>query len=223
MPTVQPFTLQPASVFRDKDVGIRTVVGITCALSIMGSLLIILSYLFQTKRTKSREILAHISVMDFGVATSNLVGLSVYFDRFYADGDTAPTYIDRLCKTQSFFAMYCTLGSVYWTTALAGYLYITIVYRKDPSYSLHFLRFCYFLCYGLAFGISLWLILTKRLGFAPFDSSGWCSLIVEDPTTHKVNLFVSIFAYDIWIYLAILLIILFYVAIKSYISYEVSF
>lgn len=220
---VQPFiTLNASTIFDSKDIKIRTVVGFTCVLSIIGSLLIILSYLVQKNRTKAREILVHISLMDLGVALSNLIGLSVNFDRFYVHGEEPPVYIDYFCKIQAFFAEYCTLASIFWTTALAAYLFIVIQCRKNPTYSLYFLRFCYIFCYALAIGISVWLLSIHRLGYAPYDSSGWCSLIVKDPKTMDSNLFVVIFAYDLWIYLAIFLIIIFYIAIRSFLSKQVS-
>lgn len=223
----QPFySLINGSAFEDKNLGIRTVVGITCGLSIIGSLLIILSYIIHKKnRTKSREILVHISLMDLGVGLSNLIGVLVYYDQFYSYSDDgfyeAQVYIDNLCKTQAFFAAYCSLGSIFWTTALAGYLYIAILYHQNPKFSVYFLRFCYFLCYGLAFTISIWLVLSHKLGYSPFDSSGWCSLIVKDPVSGKSNLFVVVFAYDLWMYFAIFLIIVFYIAIRSFLSNQV--
>ena len=38
---------------------------------------------FKKWRTRTRDILVHISVMDFGVALANLIEDVVYFDRFY--------------------------------------------------------------------------------------------------------------------------------------------
>ena len=140
-----PILTNASIIFREKDVGIRAVVGVTCCLSIIGSLLIILSYIVQKDRTKIREILVHISVMDLGVSLANLIGVAVYFDRYYQKihgAHIAPVYIDNMCKTQAFFAAYCTLGSVFWTTALAGYLYVVILYHREPKYSIYFARFC---------------------------------------------------------------------------------
>ena len=225
VPGIKLHNATTISLFEDKDLTTRIVVGISCALSIIGSILLIISYLVQKSRTRSREILAHISLMDFGVGLSNLIGLSVYFDKFYSENGNLidpPAYIDYLCKTQAFFAEYCTLGSIFWTTALAAYLYIVILHHKNPKFSLYFLRFCYVLCYGLAIGITVWLLIVHRLGYAPYDSSGWCSLIVKDPATKKTSLFILIFAYDLWVYLAIVLIILFYIAIRSFVSNQVS-
>lgn len=49
---------------------------------------------------------------------------------------------------------------------------------------LYFLRFSYVFCYGFPVMISLWLLLTDRLGYSPYDSSGWCS---SPPDTFGIN------------------------------------
>lgn len=209
-----------------KDRGLRSVVGITCCLSIIGSLLIILSYAVLKSRPKTREILLHISLMDLGVSLANLIGLAVFFDRFYRTADgiplNPPDHIDRLCKTQAFFAAFCTLGSVFWTTALAGYVYIVTLYNKEPNYAINFARFCYFLCYSMPLGIALWLVVTNRLGYSPYNSSGWCSLIAKDPNTGSNDLFILVFAHDLWMFVSITLIIVLYITVRSFVSSQVS-
>ena len=67
-----------------KQIGVRIAVWITCSLSMLGALLIIFSYVFfKSMRSRAREILVHISIMDFLVAASNLTAAAVDFDRFY--------------------------------------------------------------------------------------------------------------------------------------------
>lgn len=209
--------------FKVKDTGLRIVVGLFCSLSIIGSLLIILSYIcFKKRRTRAREILVHISLMDLGVALSNIVGLVVYFDQYYYPRpEDVPVYIDNLCQTQAFFAAYTTLSSVYWTIALMAYLYFLILHSRT-KHALYFLRFCYVFCYGFPLVVALWLVLSGRLGYSPYDSSGWCSLISIDPSNGKINVFVTVFGNDLWIYLAIFLIPLFYISIRFFIATKVS-
>ena len=113
-----------------KQIGVRVAVWITCSLSMLGALLIIFSYVcFKNMRSRAREILVHISIMDFLVAASNLTGAAVDFDRFYNCSNKTnrlpcPASVDHWCKTQAFFAIYCTLGSVLWTMSLSVYLSI---------------------------------------------------------------------------------------------------
>lgn len=231
-PSIVPFVpliIPNVSVFLRKEVETRAIVGVSCSLSIIGSLLIILSYFLQKKKTRAREILFHISLMDFGVGLANLIGLSIYFDQYYRysnDGTyiyTTLSYINGLCKTQAFFAMFCSLASVFWTTALAVYLYIVILHHNKPEYAVYFVRFNYFFCYVPTFGVTLWACLTGKLGYSPYDSAGWCSLITINPLNiAKRDVFTTIFGYDLWMYLAGFLIIVIYVAIKSFLSHQVN-
>ena len=217
--------LEEAFVFKDQ--ALRAVVGVSCCLSILGSLLIILSYiLFKKRRTRAREILLHISLMDLGVALANLIGLSVYFDQYYIrhghiDSYNVPSYIDRLCKTQAFFAHYCTISSILWTIALAGFLYFLIIHNKSRI-SIYFYWFSHIICYVLPFLLSLWLVLTGKLGYSPFDSSGWCTLITKDLERVEVDgIFIAVFGYDLWIYLAVVTIPVLYASIRCYLTNQV--
>ena len=172
--------------------------------------------------------------MDLGVALANLIGLSVYFDRYYnyhlytnPASHKVPSYIDGLCKTQAFFAIYCTHASVLWTIALAGFLYFVIVYPRSQI-ATYFLRSSYVFCYAVPFFVTMWLVMTKKLGFSPFDSSGWCSLIVtiafdsNGQSYRKVNLVTTIIGYDLWIYVAFVTIPIFYLAIRCHLINMVS-
>ena len=69
--------------FLQKEVALRVVVGVTCFFAIVGALVIILSYCLDKEiRTKSRQILVHLSIADLGVALANLIGVIVYFDQY---------------------------------------------------------------------------------------------------------------------------------------------
>lgn len=143
--------------FFQKEVTLRVVVGVTCFFAIIGALIIILSYCLDREiRTKSRQILVHLSIADMGVALANLIGVIVYFDQYIreciADMEVlspssseytnvtheshsisiAPTsasckLLHGLCKAQAFVAGYSTLASVLWTQILAVYIYCLVV------------------------------------------------------------------------------------------------
>ncbi len=217
-------SLVPADPFLVKHTGERVVVGITCSLSILGSLLIVLSYVcFKSMRSKTREILMHLSLMDLGVALTNLIGDAVYFDQYlyHPDPDTNIDAIDALCKTQAFFAAYFTYGSILWTVSLAAYLYFLIM-EGGTKLPTRFLQFSYFFCYVPPFLLSLWLVLTGRLGYAPYDSTGWCSLILKFPENGEVDLFAAIFGSDLWFYLATFMIVLLYLVARVNVYHQVS-
>lgn len=162
--------------------------------------------------------------MDLGVALSNLIGLSVYFDRFYRQyggNMTEHEYIDYLCKAQGFFSAYTTYASILWTIALAGFMYFLIIHHNNANMSLYFRRASYIICYGLPFFVSLWLVLSGKLGYSPLDSAGWCSLISKDSVTGRVDIFTTIFGNDLWVYLAMVTIPVLYFSIRCHLVNQV--
>ncbi len=171
--------------FFHKHVAIRVVVGITCSLSMLGALLIILSYLcIKEIRTKSRQILVHLSVADFGVACANFIGVCVYFDQYIrhcplesivmnhthsedsivtngVNTHTPCAVLLQLCKTQAFVAAYSTLASVLWTLCLAVYIYCLVFYTSRKVH-LRVMYVAYFFCWGMPLLVSLWLVITGK-------------------------------------------------------------
>ena len=215
--------------------GVRAVAGLTSALSVVGSLLIILLYVcVPDLRTTARYILVHLSIADFGTALSNLVGEVAMFDKHYNDSthNFNTCAMERFCIAQAFFAVYFTLSSCLWTLNLAFYMYILIMSRKT-KFTKFFLWFSYFFCYGLPLLVSVWLVMTKRLGYAPYNSAGWCTVISyrsqnmmkKHPSPHNVNgkdRYGTFFGYDLWITLTCCLILVIYASVHSYIRLEVS-
>ena len=208
--------------FLIKGLAVRLTVGATCLLSIVGATLIILSYAcFKSLRTKAREILLHLSLMDFGVAAANFIGDVVNFDKFYNSTTGPIEAVKNLCTAQAFFAVYFTLGSVLWTISLAVYLYFLLVHRTTKN-AKYFIYFSYVLCWGLPFFVTLWLVLTKRLGYSPYNASGWCSMIAVNPKTQAKDYFAVVIGYDLWIYLAMVLVPVMYCSVRWFLREEVS-
>ena len=113
----------------EPSVSLRVTVSTTCALSALGSLLIIVSSCcFKSLRSAARLILVHLSIVDFGVAVANLVGVLFNFDKYYLEGSYTssrypelkdpPETIHVVCNVQAAFAIYCTMGSLLWTNCM---------------------------------------------------------------------------------------------------------
>lgn len=233
-------------LYWSKGLPFRLIVGLSCCLSIVGALLIILSYmLFKNLRSRARLVLVHLSLMDLGVSLMNLLGNVLHFDSYYVhNAPSASTSINRAntnavederslicqvycppesmaiqrtCAAQAFLAHYFTYGSVLWTIALAVFIYFVIVhYRK--SYVKNVLRVSYVVCYGLPMIICVWLFFTGRLGYSP-NNGLWCSIILEQH--NKRDTYAAFFGYDLWIYLAFLVVPIFFIAVKLYIREKV--
>lgn len=225
----------------------RIVVGLACCLSLMGTLLIIFSYAcFRSLRSRARLVLVHLSLMDLGVSVANLVGNLVYFDGYYIDriptANPVPSSADEhhekvtnsvcqvyhlpesiaihhLCTAQAFLAHYFTYSSVLWTINLAVFIYFIIVHHRS-SYSKISLRISYFFCYGIPILLCLWMLCTNRLGYSPANGL-WCSIILYKPGEQRKDTYAAFFGYDLWIYLAFIVVPIFFVAVNLFIREKV--
>ena len=205
---------------------VRVVVGITCCLSMIGAILIILSYvLIKDIRTKAREILLNLSLMDLMVAAANLIGILVNFDSYleHSPSDSHEyRVLDNVCKAQAFFAMYGTISSILWTNCIAVFIFFHILLEGRLSSSLTMCSF-YLLSYGLPLIVNVWFLVTGKLGYSPYGSSGWCSVIVYDSATKERFPLTLVFANDIWIYLTITLVPLIFISLKFHLNYQVCY
>lgn len=219
-----------------KHEGLRIVVGITCFSSLLGSLLIILSYvLFKDLRTRARLILVHLSIADFGVAASNLFGEAYHFDNHFnwTLNELTPISVNRLCKAQAFVAHFSTISSVLWTMALAAFMYIVVTKLKEVmADDKWFMKFSYLFCYGMSLVVSVWMVCTEKLGFSPLGTAGWCGTIIRKLELFNssevgvkggdIDYMTAVFGYDIWIILTFVFIIVTYLSLHLYMRQEVS-
>lgn len=221
----------PAINFWGKGPPFRLTIGLTCVLSVLGAILIISSYVFfKSLRSSARWILVHLSLMDLGVGLTNLIGNIVYFDRFYfsdAGNGSCPVFhqpkdvvVKNLCVAQAFLAHYFTQASVLWTISLAVFLYFLIVHHRTPV-AMYSLRFSYVLCYGLPVIICIWLVFTNRFGYSP-NNTGWCSILQLNSKTLAPDIFAVVVGYDLWVYLAIVVVPIIYLAVQLFLREKVS-
>jgi G protein-coupled receptor 157 len=204
--------IQEGPPFGEKHVFIRSVVIITCSFAMLGSVAVILSYIcIKSIRHQARQIIINLSLMDFGIGASNLVGAAVNFDQFYNTSHSIETITDDLCKAQAFIALMTTISSVCWTMSLAIYMYLLIF--QNWFKMRWFMPVCYAISYGLPALVTVWMLLTKRLGHAPYDTSGWCGIIITNPFDLKIDYIACILGYDMWIYLAFIVCLVIYLAI----------
>lgn len=225
-----------SAVVLHKETGMRVAVGITCGLSILGSFLIIASYVcFKDVRTRARLILFHLSLMDLGVALANLVGDAVRFERFYVQNNTFvdhPGTVPRVfCEGQAFFAVLFTISSILWTCVIAVYMYF-LALEKSGSFMRTLIWVSYLMCYGVPLMVGMWTLFTGRLGYAPYNS-GWCALIVRkfptvwmtssDRRYANTDIYGVVFSYDLWIVTTMILTVVVYMSTHYFVRNEVSF
>ena len=195
--------------------------AVLCVLSMIGSSAIILACAFVKKvRSKPRELLVHLSAMDLMYSTSNLIGLLLPYNKNLKDtnmGTSTYSTYHGLCIAQAFIAIYGTIGSVLWTLGLAVYLYYRIVSRDNVVIKRVVITL-YILCYSLPLYATVWLLVKNGLGYSdnPLSGGGWCSI------SDSIDPLENFMAYDIWIWLGILILIPLYFLIHIEINYEVQ-
>lgn len=202
---------------------IKVIAAITCILSVAGSVSIILSYLcYKSLRTKAREVIVHISLMDLMAALANFIGIVVDFNaRLYTvDNDNTPTgNVNNLCIAQAAFAMFGTLASILWTIAIAVYFYVHIMVEGNKM-AQRFVYGFYIVCYGLPLLLTVWFGATGKIGHSPIGGSGWCSLIIE-PKIGEKDKIALFFGNSLWIYMSFILIPVICISVIAYLRIEV--
>ena len=219
--------LTPANYTSVRD-AMKIVSGVTCALSIIGSLAIILSYIFIREiRSKARELLVHLSIMDLMYTTANFVGLILPYETHLLRHPSGPEYRNykRLCEAQAFFAVYGTIGSILWTLGLAVYLYYRVV-SHDYRITKRVVMVLYVVCYLLPLYPSLWLLVRGHLGYpkSARESGGWCTVLIgndkKNESEDDQNLLL-IMVDDIWIWLTFIIMLPIYLVVHCQIRAEV--
>ena len=143
-------------------------VGSMCVLSMLGSMTIMLTFaIWKDVRTTSRKILLFLSISDFFIAASSLVGFLIE-----PGGDQNSN--NNKCKLQSFFTNSISTSSFLWTLTLAIYLYLAIVKNKQML-GKKLLPFCHFINWFLGPIINGVALYNGMLGPAAGPvGGGWC-------------------------------------------------
>lgn len=187
----------------------RVLTTISGSLSLLGTSLIIATYIaWKDFRSTSRRILVYISIADFFIAGSNLVGV---WHRH--------TKSDVLCKAQSFVTTTACLWSFFWTTFLAAFMYMTVAKKKRNKAEIMLKVF-----HAFGWGIPIIIIGTalglNRLGNdKDFYTSGWC-WINSDLNDEERHLWMLLTG-KAWEIAAYVLCSTFYLMLKCHIRKEV--
>lgn len=222
-----------ASIIDPSNVGLRKWSAITAILSssasIIGCLLIIIIFIrWKEFRTTARTILLFISIADLFTAVGYVIGSADYLQ--YKVYHVHPWNISHShgykesCKWQSFVTTTSSIASFFWTTVLAFYLYMTIVYKMYK-----FVRRLMPMIHVISWGVPLVLctvaLFKGWLGPSPDDTAvSWCFVKTCEPAWgshwgHKVG---QLLLGKGWEIVSYVLVIFFYTVTRVFIEFEVS-
>ncbi|XP_065842657.1 uncharacterized protein [Oscarella lobularis] len=195
------------------------VILIVCSLSLLGSTILIVSYaLWPHLRTKSRLLLACLSVGDYLNALGMLVAAAA--KPFPYKDATTNYYTNAACTTQAFITTAGSLASFFWTTSMAIYLYIAIV-RSDSRLADRLVFVFHLVSWGVPLFLALLALEMNQLGYASTqDSAGWC-WITDHGLSHRTEQLVWMTVTGKgWEVLSYVLVVCLYVAIKCHLQYN---
>ena len=107
---------------------------VSSSLSIIGSLLIILTFVIwkDVRRSTARILLLFLAIADLGTGLSYLTAV-IGFEAFPVKRSTFDNSTDPFevfCKTQSFFTTFFAVSSFFWTSAMGIYFLVALVFRR---------------------------------------------------------------------------------------------
>lgn len=200
-----------------------------CVLSILGALVIILTFIrWKDVRTMSRRLLVFISIADFFTAAGNLTGLAFNLDQPLSEGDGNLTrnltvfemYHPPFCVTQSFITTTSSLSSFFWTCILAWYLYLSLVHIRPDTFRRpwHF-ALMHFIGWGIPLACGIAALTKGALGADNKSvSAGWCFITQHDGFSHRQQIIWQLMVGKLWEILTYVIMIILYARIKIFVS-----
>lgn len=181
----------------------QVVVLCSCALSFVGSSLIILTYIMWADlRTTPRRLLVYLSVSDWLSAVSYAFGVWRVFHTDSVD-----------CVAQGAISTFANTSSFFWTVAIAVYLYVVIV-RASQRAAESLVWFFHIVSWGVPLAITGAAVYLNKIGYDASEVSvGWCWVSIHAPDRVLWMLLTG----KIWEFLAYLTLPVLYILIKRHI------
>ncbi|XP_037354845.1 G-protein coupled receptor 157 [Talpa occidentalis] len=183
----------------------RAVVLLSCALSALGSGLLVATHaLWPDLRSRARRLLLFLSLADLLSAASYFYGVL----RDFADSSWD-------CVLQGALSTFANTSSFFWTVAIALYLYLSIVRAAQGPRASHLLWAFHIVSWGVPLAITAAAVALRKIGYDASDVSvGWCwiDLRAED------RVLWMLLTGKLWELLAYVLLPLLYLLIRKHIS-----
>ncbi|XP_056589959.1 G-protein coupled receptor 157 [Triplophysa dalaica] len=181
----------------------KVLILLSCALSFLGSLLIIWTYaIWLDLRTQPRKLLVYLSVADLLSALSYSYGVWRDFETDSVD-----------CITQGAISTFANTSSFFWTVAIAIYLYIFIV-RSSQRQADNLVLYFHLISWGVPFAITVAAISLQKIGYDASEVSvGWCWVNIQA----EDHVLWMLLTGKIWEFIAYVTLPILYILIKMHI------
>ena len=197
----------------------------SCSLSCLGSLLIVVAYItLRDIRTGSQKVITLLAIADFFTAFGYLVAAGNFLVHFNETDQHKCDVFHTICEIQSFITTWSSLCSFSWTCALAFYFYVIIVHNNVQSAN-KLIPWENIISWVIPLIIVFPLLLTGRLGYAPYATSNWCYIEDEnyrrDFSDNSQKIFLIFIAGKFWEILSYIVVIILYTITRYYLHRQV--
>ncbi|KAM3617325.1 uncharacterized protein V6R79_004903 [Siganus canaliculatus] len=181
----------------------QVVVLCSCALSFLGSSLIIITYIaWSDLRTTPRKLLVFLSASDWLSAVSYAFGVWRVFQNDSID-----------CVLQGAVSTFANTSSFFWTVAIALYLYVFIV-RSSQRVADGLVMVFHLVSWGVPLAITVAAVSLNKIGYDASEVSvGWCWVRIHASDRVLWMLLTG----KIWEFMAYLTLPILYILIKRHI------
>ena len=188
---------------------------VSCSLSCLGSLLILVAY-FTVKgiRNTAQKIITLLSIADFFTAFGYLMAAWNFLKHYNLhDEQRCKDVFQTVCAIQSFITTWSSMSSFWWTCALALHFYLILSPTKR-TWTSKMLPLENIIGWIVPLMIVFPMLVTGKLGYTPYATSNWC-FIEEDNYHHNLRdrttvIFYILIAGKLWEVLSYIFVIVMY-------------
>ena len=207
-------------IFTDEyQIALVAAVSLTCILSTVGSLAIIISFIaFRELRTTMRYLLFNLSVADLIVAVTNLAG-ALYSLKYLKKGEAERPENDPICIAQAAIGLAGVDASILWTIILIAYIYIFLAWcRPRPTANYIVLGIVTFISWAIPIILVIVFVIEDYFGYEGGYSPAFCTIDTEN----KTQIWRGFIGYELFLYFSFLVLPIFSIVFMLHLCYIVS-
>ena len=124
-------------------------------------------------------------------------------------------------RGQATFTSWSMLASFLWTTILAFYFYLIIVYRR-VQVAARLMPLYHIVAWGFPLFIVIPLVATRYLGYAPYAASNWCFVkntnVSRSLKNNPAEIIIILFDGKLWEILTYIIVTVLFILISAHVA-----
>ena len=195
---------------------------VSSGFSCLGSILIVVTFfVLKEMRSGAQKIITFLALADFVSAAGYIVGSVNFLTHYNKTGPKDCQVFEDICEAQATFTSWFLLVSFLWTTILAFYFYLIIVYHQ-VQIAARLMPLYHIVAWGFPLFIVIPLVATSHLGYAPYAASNWC--FVKNPNikyslkTNPTEIIIILFNGKLWEILTYVIVTVLFILISAHIA-----